>query len=313
MGNRVATTLAGKRLLIESDDESIFPILFVGFGGDDGRNDVPFFHASLNNHLLHVRRGGAVTAPSELFFGLDDETCPYVLNGSTISFRDDGSEQFTLDGDSIIVHKGARWREAVGSLLLRAFHRFIDDVIFVHASAIGVNGKGLLFIGFENAGKSTLALALAARSHDFLSDEYGCYEPSTHELIPYRRPVGIREGRRAAAIDRAIAHGNFRRVEYDNTLRVDLGTLIPLPAERRLPLHCIVFIDGFADDPSLRFVDAAAHQVGMLQTLYSSLSNAPRGRRTFELARMLSRSRVAFLKIGDPDETAAMIEKEFGS
>ena len=51
----------------------------------------------------------------------------------------------------------------------------------------------------------------------------------------------------------------------------------------------------------------------MLQTLYSSLSNAPRGRRTFELARMLSRSRVAFLKIGDPDETAAMIEKEFGS
>ena len=313
MANRVAITLAGKRLLVESDDESLIAALFVAFGGDDGRDEPPFFHATLEQRRLRVRRAGAVLAPSDLLFGLDDAECPYRLDGATIVFRDDGSEQFTLDGDAIIVHEGKRWHDAVGSLLIRAFQRFADDVIFVHASASGVGGKGLLFVGMERAGKSTLALALAARGHDFLSDEYGCYDPATHELIPYRRPVGIREGRRAAAVERALARGDFRSRQSDDSLRVDLETLIPLSPQRRLPLHCVVFIDGFADAPSLRFVDAAAHQVGMLQTLYSSLSNAPRGRRTFELARLLSRSRVAYLKIGDPDDTAALIEEEFSS
>lgn len=313
LGSRVAATLAGKRIVVESDDASLLPTLFVVFGGDDRRDEPPFFHVTYRNRLLEVRRDGELLATNRLFFGLDEPDCPYRLDGSVISFRDDGSAQFTLLDTAVRVHETPRWREAVASLLPRVFQSLLDDLVLMHAAAAGIGGRGLLLIGYQKAGKSTVALTLAARGHDFLSDEIGCYDPRTHELVPYRRPVGIRPGPRSAAIERALSLRRHRVLQHEESARVDLATLIPLAPERRLPLHAVVFLDGFAESPAIRYADPGRNEVGMLQTLYSSFTNAPHAQRTFELVRLLSRCRVAYLKIGDPDETAALLEEEFGS
>jgi hypothetical protein len=310
-GTRISTELAGKRLLIETDDESLLPALFIAFGAGDGRDaSPPFFRAMFEHRVLRVVVDGNSVPPRDLLFGINDAYSPYVLNDATVSFLDDGSEQFTIDGDALRVHVTPRWRAAVTALLTRAFAHFISDVILFHASAIGITSRAILFVATREGGKSTLSLALACRGHEFLSDEYACYDPATHDVLPYRRPVGIREGPRAAAVDRALARGEYRGVQQDDSLRVDLETLIPLSSPRRLPLHAIVFLDGFAPRPQLR---AAENQVEMLKTLYSSLVTPAHGKRAFDILRMLSRARTAFLKIGDPDETALLLEEEFGS
>ena len=69
-----------------------------------------------------------------------------------------------------------------------------------------------MLVGPKGAGKSTLALALAARGHALLGDEHACYLPATGELLPFRRPVGIKPGPRAAAVESALlAPGPFAR------------------------------------------------------------------------------------------------------
>jgi len=311
--HRVDVLLAGKRLLIETGDASLLPPLFVSFGGDDERDEPPFFHAIIEDAMLRVALNGNGAAPRDLFFGLDLPGCPFRASGSTITFADDGTPQFTIEGDAVRIHDTPRWRLAVSSMLIRAFLHSIDDVVFLHAAAAGIESKGILFVGNQNAGKSTIALALAAHGANFLSDEFGCYDPKRHELVPYRRPVGIRQGPKAAAIARALSANRTKFIEADDSLRVNLADLIPLSPQRRLPLHAVVFIDGFAEKPAIRFVDPGRSEVGMLQTLYSSLSNAPAVQRTFELVRLLSRSRVAYLRLGDPDETALFLQEEFGS
>ena len=45
------------------------------------------------------------------------------------------------------------------------------DHIVLHASAIRVNGKAVLFCGASGAGKSTIAAALGRRGYDFVSDD----------------------------------------------------------------------------------------------------------------------------------------------
>src|SRR5205085_2306613 len=169
-----------------------------------------------------------------------------------------------------------------------------------------------LFVGSQCAGKSTISLALAARGHDFLSDDTGCYDPMSHELVPYRRPVGIRSGPRSALIDAALSRNAHRSVIDDGALRVDIESLLPLKPERRLPLRTIVFLERFADRPHLQTIEPGRAEVGRLQAMYSSLQNASHQQRTFELVRMLSRSRVAYLHVGDPDDTASLLEEELG-
>lgn len=314
---RIGVTLAGRRLLIESDDDSIVRQAFITFGAGDGRDLPPFLHATLRREttalMLEVRLEGVTLPPSALLFGLDVPDCPYELIGDEVVAPGRGETQFTLDGDRLLVHETPLWREAVTALLARVFRRFNDDVIFFHAAAAAIAGGGLLLLGAQHAGKSTLALALAARGHDFLSDEFGCYDPRSHELIPYRRPVGIRQGPRAAAVEQALARGGFLSFADGDSLRVDPAALLQLGPERRVPLRAVLFIDGFGDRSALRDVDPGRTEVGMLQTLYSSLTNASHGRRAFELIRMLGRSRVAYLTVGDPDRTALLLEEEFSS
>ena len=313
-GDRVSAELGGKRLLIETDDESLLPALFVAFGaGDGGDIPAPFFHATFEQRVLRVRVRGRIIPPLDLLFGIDESLSPYVLNDGVVSFVDDGTTQFTIEGDTLRVHQTPRWRAAVTALLTRAFAHFIDDTILFHASAIGIRGRGIFFVAAREGGKSTLALALAARGHEFLSDEYAAYDPVSNDLIPYRRPVGIREGPRAAAIDRALRDGRFRGVQHEESMRVDLETLIPIAPPRRVPLHAIVFLDGFAPQPELSEGDVARNQAGMLKTLYSALVSPAHAKRAFDILRLLSRTRTAVLKIGDPDQTALLLEEEFGS
>ncbi|HSP16211.1 MAG TPA: hypothetical protein VLV78_15800 [Thermoanaerobaculia bacterium] len=320
-----AFELAGKLLVIDCDQPAVARELFVAFGSGRpaGQRDrrqafmlVELVRARPDALALAIYHDGTAVPPQRVFFGLAHPHCPYrsvrERSGWTqLLVGDDPAIQFSFDNKSCFVHRTDVWPQAVVSAVMRIFRRLADDVIFIHSSAVGVGGRAVLFVGPPNSGKSTIALALTARRHELLSDEFGCLEPATGNVLPFRRPVGVRPGPRAAAVDVALAQA--RAVEDRDSLRVDVGTLLPLTPERALPLGAIVFLDGFAPEPSFRDVAPGYKEVGALVSADASMSDVSTARRTFTLMQLLAKARVGYLNPGDPDRTAIYLEEVFRS
>jgi hypothetical protein len=64
----------------------------------------------------------------------------------------------------------------------------------VHAAAVAHRGRALVLAGPSGAGKTTLAVALAALGLEILSDELAILDPATGLVHPYLRRLHIRPG-----------------------------------------------------------------------------------------------------------------------
>lgn len=80
------------------------------------------------------------------------------------------------------------------------------DSAVLHAGAFEVDGRAVAITGMSGAGKSTLVAAAALRGHGFLADEVCSINPSTHEVRPYYRPIGLRAHGAAAICVPIPAH-----------------------------------------------------------------------------------------------------------
>jgi hypothetical protein len=231
----------------------------------------------------------------------------------SLAFRGDVEPIFSLKGSDCIFRLVPAWRTAVALLVFNRLLRLRRDAIFFHASSVALGRKGVLFVGPKGHGKSTTALALAARGHAFLGDDTACYLPVTGELLPCRRSVGIRPGPRADAIDRALVRAG-RNVddEPDRVLRIDVEALMTTTPAEPAVLGAVVFLDSFAATPQLTRREPTRREIAQLQPVVGSLVNAPPTRRVFEMAHLLSRVAVYRLNPGAPDETAAMLEQTLG-
>jgi hypothetical protein len=228
-----------------------------------------------------------------------------------IAFRGTGVPALAFRGRECMFSLGPRWRLCIVWYLFWHLLRIRSDAIFFHASALGIFGEGTIFIGPAGSGKSTTALGLAARGHDFLSDEIAGYVPGRGELIPFRRPVGIKRGPRSSAVQNGLTLDTAARIERDGLVRVDVNVLFPVEPPRAMPLRRIVFLREFAERPSLERITPGRRELVELQPLMSSFLNASHSRRVFELTRLLSTAKVYQLHPGDPDATAAYLEEAF--
>jgi hypothetical protein len=218
---------------------------------------------------------------------------------------------FAFRGRDCIFSLDPRWKLSIVWFLHWRLLRMRSDVIFFHASALGIFGQGTVFIGPSGGGKSTTSMALAARGHNFLSDEVGAYVPATGELLPFRRPVGIKPGPRASAIERNLPVSAAERIQREGFYRVDINSIFTNEPAKALPLRRIVFLRGFAARPALERIKPDRKEIVELQPLMSSFLNASHSRRIFELTRLLATAKVYQLHLGDPDETAIFLEEAF--
>jgi hypothetical protein len=323
-----SATLAGHQIAAECDDRLFFPAFFVMFGGPPPRPGSPAPGAHLQITLrasvdpeygwFHLRDATATPFDcAEFSFALAQDrriftrgeveepgwTC-LTLNGAD-------RPTFAFNGQDCLFSLGPDWRRAVNWHLFWRLLRMRSDAIFFHASAVGIEGIGTIFVGPSGAGKSTTSLALAARGHQFLSDEVAGYLPATGELIPFRRPVGIKPGPRAQAVVRGLCAVEAARIEQEGFSRVDIETLFPVEPANPLPLRRIVFLRGFAARPDLARIEPGRAEIAELQPLMSSFLNESHSRRVFDLVRLLAGTRVYRLHPGDPDETADYLEDAF--
>ncbi|HEX6737739.1 MAG TPA: hypothetical protein VF310_05700 [Vicinamibacteria bacterium] len=261
-------------------------------------------------------------ADADLRLGLDspgfpfEERPPEAPGALTLAFRGAADAVLTCRGGEVHFRAVAGWRRAVAFLLLHRLVGLRADALFFHAASVGVAGRGALLVGPKGAGKSTLALGLAARGHDFLGDETACYLPAAGTIIPLRRPVGIKPGPRARAIDEALARARLQ-ADADGIVRMDVEALLEpearLAAPRALPLRAVLFLEGFGPAPRVTAAAAERDAVARLQPFSSSLTAAPQAQRVFEMARLLGAARVFRVTHGDPDGTTDAVAEALGA
>jgi hypothetical protein len=263
---------------------------------------------------LHLQMSDpAHLVPADLLLAAGTPDFPFDLleaAGARAVFARRGEREPALlvEGGDVRLRMVEGWRKALGLLLLQRLMRSRADAVFFHAASVALRGRALLLVGPKGAGKSTLALALAARGHALLGDENACYLPATHEVLPFRRPVGVKPGPRSAAVE-ARLRALDRLPERDGMMRLPADDLAAPGDEGPRPLGAVVFLDGFAPASRLRALAPARADVGRLQPVGASMVNAPRTRRVFEMARLLAQSAVYELTAGPPDAAAATLEE----
>ena len=320
--------MADRRITAECDDESFFSDFFAMFGGSEptlGRLAIPSdihidIRASTHPNFGRFRMSPSGDIPidaREFNFAIELEQGHFEVladrepGWTCIAFRGSDIPAFAFRGRDCLFALDPRWRLSIVWYLFWRLLRLRSDAIFFHAAALGIHGEGTIFVGPSGAGKSTTSLALAARGHNFLSDEVAGYLPDTGSLIPFRRPVGIKPGRRASAVERGLPRATAERIERDGFVRLDINKLFPVAAAEAVPLRRVVFLRGFAGRPRLERISPGRQEVVELQPLMSSFLNASHSRRIFELTRLLSSAKVYQLNPGDPDKTAEYLEEAF--
>jgi len=323
-----SATIADNLISVECDDHSFFSEFYVMFGGPQpvpGRlavaSDIHVdIRANVHRDFGWFRMSGKNDLPidaREFDFAVEleqgtFERFPVDEPGWTcIAFRGAGKPAFAFRDRDCLFALDPRWRPSIMWYLFWRLLRIRSDAIFFHASALGIFGAGAMFVGPAGRGKSTTALSLAARGHNFLGDEVAGYLPDRGELMPFRRPVGIKPGPRAAAVEHGLSRSLADRIARDGFARVDVNTIFPVESPRAVPLRRIVFLRGFAERPSLRRILPGRNEIMELQPLMSSFLNASHSRRIFELTRLLSSAKVYHLSAGEPDATAIYLEKAF--
>jgi hypothetical protein len=325
--------MADRLITVDCDDEAFAEIFFMTFGGSSGAPGSPSARDPATASDIHLdicstcdpeygwfRLSGRDELPfdgKEFHYAIQEErgffkSLPTEEEGWTsVAFRDSDVLMFAFRDRDCIFSLGPKWRLSIAWFLHWRLLRMRPDVIFFHASALGIFGEGTIFVGPSGGGKSTTSMALAARGHNFLSDEVGAYVPATGELIPFRRPVGIKPGPRATAVQSGLPARANEQIECEGFYRVDVDTIFANEPARTVPLRRIVFLRGFADRPSLERIQPGRQEIVELQPLMSSFLNASHSRRIFELTRLLGAAKVYQLHPGTPDETALYLEEAF--
>jgi hypothetical protein len=226
-----------------------------------------------------------------------------------LAFRGQTTSALAFRGPDCVFRLEDRWRTAIALFLFHRLLRMRPEALFFHAATVAVEGRGALLVGPKGSGKSTTALALAARGHALLGDETACYLPERRTVLPMRRPVGIKPGPRARAVAEGIARGGLAPQE-DGILRADVTALFPsIAPAAAVPLRSVVFLRGFAAVPEVVPIQAGREELAALQPLACSLVDASPARRVFEMVRLFEGLRVFRLHPAHPDETASALER----
>ena len=320
-----STKLAGDLLALGFDNQQLYSDFAAMFGATPVSSAAAGSAANVTIEViantgvsgygyLRVARDQRPVPTIEYFIGYGRSDCPYREIGRLedwTAFGDDvrGEPLFLIRNEHCFFRLTETWTITALSLVFRAAFGLRHDAILFHAAAVIVNGKGFMLAGPRYSGKSTLSLALAARGHHFLSDEIAWYVPSTRKLIAFRRPVGVRDGIRSAAIDARMQEMADHGFDWHDSRRLPVDALVPQESEKTAPLECVVFLKGFETQPRIVGLRASMEHLPLLQPIPVSMLNASPARRMMEMIRLVSSVRMYDLYPGHPDETAALLEE----
>jgi hypothetical protein len=233
----------------------------------------------------------------------------------------DGAVAVATRGRTVWVDRLRVPAEFVVDLVVAQAAAVQRHVLFVHAASLVVGGAGVLLCGTSGRGKTTTALALAARGHGYLGDDIAAVRTATRELVGLRTTANVRPGVRARAVDDWIGSDapalTAPRADGLPRWPVRVGRAFPDAAARTAPLRRALFLRGFAASPALEpfrpsLQAWSRHPMPPLNgALWLSWATTPALRllQFLLFERLLSGLRCAWLDAGPPDATAELIER----
>jgi hypothetical protein len=231
----------------------------------------------------------------------------------TISLQQSPDEpQIALCANEAVVDRRQVWQPFIANYAINRVLRLQRDVLFFHAASIGIAGHGVLIVGPRGSGKTTSALALAARGHDFFGDELAAVRWTTKAMLPFRRAVSIRKGPRAQRVEDCLARVQSARERFPDgseRMLVDIARLFPQAGLSPTTLSCVLFLRQFAKQPVAQPFTFGLEHLAMLSPLACSMWGVPAGARMVEVSRLLRHVQCYLLDLGDPDETADLVER----
>ncbi len=159
----------------------------------------------------------------------------------SVEFRrnaEDGGSLW-IDGERWPVSRSMCQTGALYEFLLKCIYERIRSHILIHASALCLDGVGLLVVGDSGFGKSTLALSLANRGADFLSDEVGAVRRSDCQLEAFPRRMRVRDE------SLELAELDLRNVKPDHWFGkrlLDIERVRPGIISAPCPIGAVVFL-----------------------------------------------------------------------
>jgi hypothetical protein len=203
------------------------------------------------------------------------------------------------------------WQRFVANLALNHVLGRQQDALFFHGASAGVGPRGVLLLGDKGSGKTTLALALAARGHAFLGDEIAGVETATLRMLPVRRAAAVRDGVAASAVAQVIGARSFPRdtmVDGTTRVRVPVGEVFPRAAASEPALRAVFVLRGFGERPELTPFRPSWEDAATLGPLACSVRGGPVGARALQWMRLFERVPCFSLRAGSPDETVDLLQ-----
>lgn len=128
---------------------------------------------SLLNNLAPIRHG-----PYQVEFRFE-------MNDGFLALRRNGEPWGGPTDRTDIIYK------SFDNLLRISVAEYAKDLVFVHAGAVGVKGKGVILPAESFKGKSTLVMELVKAGAEYYSDDFAILD--TNGLLhPYARPISMR-------------------------------------------------------------------------------------------------------------------------
>jgi len=236
----------------------------------------------------------------------------------TLVDREDGDRPVAAsDGRHLVLDRVATPAGLATDAAVNVVQAAQPDLLFLHAASFGVAGAGGLLVGWSGSGKSTTALALAARGHAFLGDDVAAVRCRSREILPFPRAVRLRPGAYVRSLEpRLRAAGGATAVGEDGLPRtvVSMGALFPHRAASVLPLRHAFLLDGFGDRARLAPYLPRTSDLGRLRPAVNGATphwGHSAGRdllRFLALVDVLRGAHCHLVTLGTPEETAAAIE-----
>jgi len=218
---------------------------------------------------------------------------------------DEGGRRLRAPADSA-------WRPFVANLAVNRALRLQPAVMFFHAASFAVRDQGILACGPKRSGKTTLALAVAARGHPLFGDELAAVRLASRELLPVRRSLAVREGPASAPATAALRNARADPEVFpdgERRLRAAVRSVFPGPTPHPAGLTMVLLLRTFSARATAERAPVTPALLGHLTPIAGSLWGRPRAQVAMQLLQMLSTSRVYWFDGGAPEESAELIER----
>lgn len=208
--------------------------------------------------------------------------------------------------DEMVLERRGQWAWIAANAAVSRVLATQPETLYFHGAAMGIAGHGVLMLGPSGAGKTTVALALAARGHSFFSDEIAAIRVTSKELIPVRRSSFVRPGPAAASVEQALARSVGH---HPDRQAVSVGELFPRAAAGAVTARYLVLLRRFAPVTRLeRFVPGHTHLPTLGPLASSVVAGRPAGR-VLQMLSLVNQLECYFLDSASPDGAADAIER----